>query len=94
MIDQMSARLGGLKRTREVLGFPLYKAIRKFHYAHRVRGRTVVGEDKLRDPQVPAADDALDGKTLRVWLNEAAFLIFLRPRICSPDCGYSSRAFS
>ena len=46
----------------------------EFHDAHRVRRYAVIGKHEFSDPEIAAADNSPDRKTLLVWLDESAFL--------------------
>src|SRR4051794_38789375 len=69
-------RTGGcrVKPISEILRFVGHQSFAKFHDAHCVRRYAVIGKHEFSDPEIAAADNSSDRKTLLVWLNEATFL--------------------
>src|SRR3979411_1215379 len=63
-----------IKPIGEILRFVGHQSFAKFHDAHRVRRCAVIGKDELSDPEIAAADNSPDRKTLLVRLDEPAFL--------------------
>src|SRR6185437_17085174 len=63
-----------LKSIGEILSFAGHQSFAKFHDAHRVRWYAVIGKDEFGDPEIAAADNSPDLKTLLVWLNGSALL--------------------
>src|SRR3979490_416493 len=63
-----------LKPIGEILRFVGYQSFAEFHDAHRVRWDAVLGKHEFRDPEIPAADNSPDRKTLLVGLDESALL--------------------
>ena len=76
-----------IKPIGEILRFVGYLSFAKLHDAHRVRRYAVIAKHGFGDPEIAAADNPPDRKTLLVWLEESALLNVVRPRIRSPDCG-------
>src|SRR5580704_16080279 len=70
----MRSRRAGAKPIGEILSFVGNQSFPELHDAHDVRWCAVVTEDKFRDPEISAADDSLNRKTLLVWLHEPALL--------------------
>src|SRR4029077_10384163 len=70
----MGPRGSRLEPIAEILCFMSHQSVAKFHDAHRVRGYSVVGKYKLSNPEIAAADNSPDCKTLLVWLHESALL--------------------
>jgi len=73
-LNKMGPRGSRLEPIAEILCFMSHQSVAKFHDAHRVRGYSVVGKYKLSNPEIAAADNSPDCKTLLVWLHETALL--------------------
>src|SRR5882757_5002912 len=58
----------------EILRFVGHQSFAEFHDAHRVRWYAVIGKHELSDPEIAAADDSPDRKTLLVGLDGSALL--------------------
>src|SRR5258708_18017606 len=58
----------------EILRFVGHQSFAKFHDAHRVRWYAVISKYEFSDPEIAAADNSPDRKTLLVWLDESALL--------------------
>src|SRR5882757_9219982 len=58
----------------EILRFVGHQSFAEFHDAHRVRWYAVIGKYEFSDPEIAAADNSPDRKTLLVWLDESALL--------------------
>src|SRR5882757_8803105 len=58
----------------EILRFVGHQPFTEFHDAHRVRWFAVIGKHEFSDPEIAAADNSPDRKTLLVWLDESALL--------------------
>src|ERR1700682_955466 len=58
----------------EILRFAGHQSFAEFHDAHRVGWYAVIGKEEFGDPEIAAADNSLDRKTLLVWLDESALL--------------------
>jgi hypothetical protein len=63
-----------VKPIGEILRFVGHLSFAEFHDAHRVRWYAVIGEHEFGDPEIAAADNSPDRKTLLVWLEESALL--------------------
>src|SRR5882757_10604183 len=63
-----------IKPIGEILRFVGHQSFAEFHDAHRVRWYAVIGEYEFSDPEIAAADNSPDRKTLPVWLDEPALL--------------------
>src|SRR3979490_1286592 len=70
----MRTRGSRLKLIGEILRFVGHQSFAEFHDAHRVGWYAVIAQDEFSDPEIAAADDAPDRKTLLVWLDEPALL--------------------
>src|SRR5690348_11169921 len=70
----MCTRGRGGKLIGEILRFAGHQSVAEFHDAHRVRRYAVIGQHEFSDPEIAAADNSSDCKTLLGWLDEAAFL--------------------
>src|SRR5439155_1458398 len=73
-LNKMRTRGCRLKPIGEILRFVGHQSFAEFHDAHRVRWYAVIGEHEFSDPEIAAADNSLDRKTLLVWLDESALL--------------------
>src|ERR1700719_1330736 len=73
-LNEMSARGCGVKPICEILRFVGHQSFAEFHDAHRVRWYAVIGKYEFSDPEIAAADNSPDRKTLLVWLDESALL--------------------
>jgi len=58
----------------EILRFVGHQSVAEFHDAHRVGWYAVIGKHEFGDPEIAAADNPPDGKTLLVRLDESALL--------------------
>src|SRR4051812_4029062 len=63
-----------VKPIGEILRFAGHQSVAEFHDAHRVRRYAVIGKHEFSDPEIAAADNSADRKTLPVWLDEPALL--------------------
>src|ERR1700724_3414678 len=63
-----------VKSIGEILRFVGHQSFTEFHDAHCVRWHAVIAKYEFGDPEVAAADNSLDRKTLLVWLDESALL--------------------
>src|ERR1700709_1818140 len=63
-----------VKLIGEILRFVGHQSFAEFHDAHRVRWYAVIGKYEFSDPEIAAADNSPDRKTLLVWLDESALL--------------------
>src|SRR6195256_3954175 len=70
----MRARGCRVKPIGEILRFVGHQSFAEFHDAHRVRWCAVIGKHEFSDPEIAAADNSPDRKTLLVWLDESALL--------------------
>src|SRR6478735_4281071 len=70
----MCTRGGRVKPVGEVLRFVGDQSVAEFHDAHRVGRYAVIGQYEFGDPEIAAADNSPDRKTLLVGLDETAFL--------------------
>src|SRR5262249_43964208 len=70
----MRTRGSGVKPIGEILRFVSHQSFAEFHDAHRVRWYAVIHKDEFSDPEIAAADNSPDCKTLLVWLDESALL--------------------
>src|SRR3979490_391570 len=63
-----------VKPIGEILGFIGHQSFAEFHDAHRVRWYVVIGKYEFSNPEIAAADNSPDRKTLLVWLDESTLL--------------------
>src|SRR6267378_1301478 len=70
----MRTRGPRVKPIGEILRFVGHQSFAEFHDAHRVRWYAVIRKYEFSDPEIAAADDSLDRKTLLVWLDGSALL--------------------
>src|ERR1700680_4749703 len=70
----MRARGRRVKPIGEILRFVGHQSFAEFHDAHRVRWYAVIGKYEFSDPEIAAADNSPDRKTLLVRLDESALL--------------------
>src|SRR6202790_2264422 len=63
-----------VKPIGEILRFVGHQSFAEFHDAHRVRWYAVIGKYEFSDPEIAAADNSPDRKTLLVRLDESALL--------------------
>src|ERR1700688_2343909 len=70
----MRARGCRVEPIGEILGFVGQQSFAKFHDAHRVRRYAVIAKYEFGDPEIAAADNSPDRKTLLVRLDESALL--------------------
>src|ERR1700733_10181479 len=70
----MRTRGSGVEPISKILRFVGHQSFAEFHDAHRVRRYAVIGKNEFCDPEVAAADNSTDRKTLFVWLDESALL--------------------
>src|SRR5882724_6280516 len=70
----MRTRGPWVKPIGEILRFLGHQSFAEFHDAHRVRWYAVIGQYEFSDPEIAAADNSPDRKTLLVWLDGSALL--------------------
>src|SRR5258706_5582500 len=70
----MRTRGSRVKPIGEILRFVGHQPFAEFHDAHRVRWYAVVGKYEFSDPEIAAADNSPDRKTLLAWLDGSALL--------------------
>src|SRR3954466_9599616 len=70
----MGAGRRRLKPIGEVLRFVGHQSLAQFHDAHGVRWYAVISKYELSDPELAAADNSPDRKSLLVWLDQSALL--------------------
>src|ERR1700756_5266984 len=70
----MRTRGCGRKPIGEILRFVGHQSFAEFHDAHRVRWCAVIAKYEFSDPEIAAADNSPDRKTLLVRLDESALL--------------------
>src|SRR5215472_15158597 len=70
----MRTRGARIEPIGEILRFVGHQSFAEFHDAHRVRWYAVVSEYEFGDPEISAADNSPDHKTLLVWLDGSALL--------------------
>src|ERR1700687_4862009 len=70
----MRTRVCRVKPIGEILRFGGHQSFAEFHDAHRVRWYPVIGKYEFSDPEIAAADNSPDRKTLLVWLDCSALL--------------------
>src|SRR5258708_18392314 len=70
----MRTRRRRVKPIGEILRFDVHQFFAEFHDAPRVRWFAVIGQYEFSDPEIAAADNSSDRKTLFVWLDESALL--------------------
>src|ERR1700739_656790 len=63
-----------VKPIGEILRFVGHLSFAEFHDAHRVRWYAVIGQHEFGDPEIAAADNSPDRKTLLVGLDGSALL--------------------
>src|SRR5260370_3908326 len=63
-----------VKPIGEILRFVGHQPFAEFHDAHRVRWYAVIGKYEFSDPEIAAADNSPDRKTILVWLDESVLL--------------------
>src|SRR5712671_1815928 len=63
-----------VKPIGEILRFVGHQSFAEFHDAHRVRWYAIIGKYEFSDPEIAAADNSPDRKTLLVWLGATALL--------------------
>src|ERR1700716_1151513 len=63
-----------VKPIGEILRFVGHQSFAEFHDAHRVRWYAIIGKYEFSDPEIAAADNSPDRKTLLVWLDATALL--------------------
>src|SRR6202051_1939971 len=63
-----------VKPIGEILRFVGHQSFAEFHDAHRVRWYAIIGKYEFSDPEIAAADNSPDRKTLLVWRDEPALL--------------------
>src|SRR5579863_929379 len=89
--DPLSAPCGSCEWIRKVLCFPRNLVVLELHDAHGVGRLAVICQDEFGDPKITAANDSSDRKPLFARLT-SALVLYVAPRVRSPDCGYSSTA--
>ena len=77
--DPLRARCGSHEWIRKVLCFPRNFVAPELHDAHGVGWFRVIFQDEFGDPEITAADDSLDGKSLFAWLTSALVLYVASP---------------
>src|ERR1700722_1849813 len=70
----MRTRGSRVKPICEILRFVGHQTFAEFHDADRVRRYAVIGKYEFSDPEIAAADNSPDCKTLLVWLDGSALL--------------------
>src|SRR5712672_1688385 len=70
----MRTRDRRVKPIGEILRFVGDQSFAEFHDAHRVRWYAIIGKYEFSDPEIAAADNSPDRKTLLVWLGATALL--------------------
>src|SRR6188474_95961 len=70
----MRTRGSRFKPIGEILRFVGDQSFAEFHNAHRVRWCAVIRKYEFSDPEIAAADNSPDRKTLLVWLDGSALL--------------------
>src|SRR3982074_1302233 len=73
-LNKMRTRGCRVKPIGEILCFVGHQSFAEFHDAHRVRWYAVIGKYEFSVPEIAAADNSPDRKTLLVWLDESALL--------------------
>src|SRR5438132_10162903 len=63
-----------IKSIAEILSFVGHQSFEEFHDAHGVRWYAVIGKYEFSDPEIAAADNSPDRKTLLVCLDESTLL--------------------
>ena len=70
----MRTRGSRVKPIGKILRFVGHQSFAEFHDAHRVRRYAVIRKYEFSDPEIAAADNSPDRKTLLVWLDASALL--------------------
>src|SRR3954462_14431865 len=70
----MRTRGSGVEPVGEILRFVRHQSFEEFHDAHRVGWYAVIDQYEFTDPEIAAADNAPDCKTLLVGLDGSALL--------------------
>ena len=91
--NPLSARCGSHEWIRKVLCFPRNLVPFELHDADGVRRLAVIVQDEFGEPIAAARIRRIAKCFLFGWLARW-FWMLLRPRVLSPDCGYSSTASS
>src|SRR3954471_8539 len=73
-LKKLCTRGSGVESVGEILRFVGHQSFAKFHDAHRVGWYAVIGKHEFSDPEVAAADNSPNRKTLLVRLDESALL--------------------
>src|SRR5262249_42921310 len=73
-LDKMRTRRRRVEPLGEILRFVGHASVAEFHDAHRIGRHAVIAEQEFADPEIAAAADSPDRKTLLVGLDEAALL--------------------
>src|SRR5258708_29212450 len=73
-LNKMRTRGCRVKPIGEILRFVGHQSFAEFHDAHGVRWYAVIGKYEFSDPEIAAADNSPNRKTLLVWLDESALL--------------------
>src|SRR5450631_1550020 len=73
-LNKMRTRGCRVKPIGEILRFVGHQSFAELHDAHRVRWYAVIAKYEFSDPEITAADNSPDCKTLLVWLDESALL--------------------
>src|ERR1700686_1348907 len=72
--DPLSARCGSHEWIRKVLCFPRNLVVPELHDAHGVGRLSVISQDEVGNPKIPAANDSSDRKPLFARLTRALVL--------------------
>src|SRR4051812_34340821 len=70
----MRTRGSGVEPVGEILRLVRHQSFAEFHDAHRVGWYAVIGQYEFSDPEIAAANNAPDRKTLLAWLDGSALL--------------------
>src|SRR3984893_11654859 len=70
----MRTRGRRVKPVGEILRFVDHQSLAEFHDAHRVGRYAVIGKHEFSYPEIAAADNSPDRKTLLIRLDESALL--------------------
>src|SRR4029077_17519657 len=93
-LNKMRTRGCRVKPICEILRFVSHQSFAEFHDAHSVRWYSVIGKYEFSDPEIAAADNSPDRKTLLVRLDESALLNVasatdpLTRDFCCGRCGF------
>src|SRR3954451_8137430 len=70
----MRTRGSRVEPVGEILRFVRHQSFAESHDAHRVGWYAVIGQYEFADPEIAAADNAPERKTLLAWLDGSALL--------------------